>query len=176
MDEEKERFLSRWSRLKQAALEKENTPQRAVASGSEREAQPPELPPLEKLSLDSDYRGFFHPKVDENLRRAALKRLFSDPHFNVMDGLDVYIDDYSKPSPMPAEMLATLRQAQSILNRAKELKEEEGQRERAAVRAAEAPALGPADADDAPSATPLGSDRVADSVEPAAPLSREQNA
>ena len=36
---------------------------------------------------------------------AALKKLFSDPHFNVMDGLDTYIDDYGKPDPIPPSML-----------------------------------------------------------------------
>ena len=30
-----------------------------------------------------------------------MKKLFSDPHFNVMDGLDTYIDDYGKPDPIP---------------------------------------------------------------------------
>ena len=30
-----------------------------------------------------------------------MKKLFSDPHFNVMDGLDTYIDDYGKPDPLP---------------------------------------------------------------------------
>ena len=60
------------------------------------------------------------PKVGEDVRRAALKKLFSDPHFNVMDGLDVYIDDYSKTEPIPAAMLAGLRQAQNIFQWAKE--------------------------------------------------------
>ena len=41
-----------------------------------------------------------------------------------MDGLDVYIDDYSQPNPLPATMLAGLRQAQNILAWAKETKEE----------------------------------------------------
>ena len=58
------------------------------------------------------------------LRRAALQKLFSDPHFNVMDGLDTYIDDYSQPNPLPPAMLAGLRQAQNILAWAKETKEE----------------------------------------------------
>jgi hypothetical protein len=31
-----------------------------------------------------------------------------DPRFNVMDGLDVYIDDYSKPDPIPEEWLGQL--------------------------------------------------------------------
>src|SRR5690242_14920203 len=117
MAEEKERFLSRWSRLKHEVQEKDGTPPPAPVP--QHDAPPPELPPLDKLTLDSDYGGFFHPKVDENLRRAALKRLFSDPHFNVMDGLDVYIDDYSKNEPIPAAMLAGLRQAQNILQWAK---------------------------------------------------------
>ncbi|HEV7392405.1 MAG TPA: DUF3306 domain-containing protein, partial [Burkholderiales bacterium] len=76
----------------------------------------PELPSLDKLTFDSDYKAFFHPKVDEDVRRAALRKLFSDPHFNVMDGLDVYIDDYSKSDPIPAAMLASLKQAQRIID------------------------------------------------------------
>jgi hypothetical protein len=40
-----------------------------------------------------------------------MKKLFSDPHFNAMDGLDVYIDDYSKPDPIPPEMLRKLASA-----------------------------------------------------------------
>jgi len=41
------------------------------------------------------------PDVDKDVKRQALKTLFQDPRFNVMDGLDVYIDDYSKPDPLP---------------------------------------------------------------------------
>jgi hypothetical protein len=87
----------------------------APASAVTAEEVPPELPPVESLTIDSDFRGFFHPKVDEDLRRSALRKLFSDPHFNVMDGLDVYIDDYSVSEPIPPEMLAGLKQAQRIL-------------------------------------------------------------
>jgi Protein of unknown function (DUF3306) len=125
-----EKFLSRWSRLKRDV--KEQSPDQESPPGNQPPAPRvadsntplPELPPLDKLTLDSDYRDFFHPKVDEKVRLAALKKLFSDPHFNVMDGLDVYIDDYSKPDPLPAAMLATLRQAQKIIEWAKETKEE----------------------------------------------------
>lgn len=117
-EKEQEQFLARWSRLKQEAQDhppQEKAPEKAV----DPHAPPPELPPLDKLTLDSDYRAFFHPKVDEDVRRAALKKLFSDPRFNVMDGLDVYIDDYSKTEPIPPAMLAGLRQAQKILEWAK---------------------------------------------------------
>jgi len=115
-----ENFAARWSRLKQQA--KDVPPAKPTAPDPD--APPPALPPIESLTIESDYSAFFHPKVDENLRRAALKKLFSDPRFNVMDGLDVYIDDYSKPDPLPATMLAGLRQAQRIMQWAQETRDE----------------------------------------------------
>jgi hypothetical protein len=123
---EQEQFLARWSRLKQEAQDQppqEKAPEKAVDPA----APLPELPPLDKLTFDSDYRAFFNPKVDEDVRRAALKKLFSDPRFNVMDGLDVYIDDYSKTEPIPPAMLAGLRQAQKILGWAKGRDSEKGE-------------------------------------------------
>jgi hypothetical protein len=112
-----EPFLDRWSRRKAEA--RQETPPGAREPDAAAKAPPPELPPVERLSFDSDYRAFFHPKVSEDTRRAALKKLFSDARFNVMDGLDVYIDDYSKTEPIPPAMLAGLRQAQKILEWAK---------------------------------------------------------
>ena len=112
--------------------------------GADPQAPAPELPPLDKLTLESDYRGFFHPKVSEDTRRAALKKLFSNPHFNVMDGLDVYIDDYSKSEPIPPAMLAGLVQAQKILQWAKEDEEQRRKDEAAAAALATNPALQPA--------------------------------
>ncbi len=119
-EQDSEAFLSRWSRLKQETGNPLPSEPRPAASEVDPKALPPELPALDTLTTDSDFRGFFHPKVDEDLRRAALKKLFSDPHFNVMDGLDVYIDDYSKSDPLPAGMLAGLKQAQNIIAWAKE--------------------------------------------------------
>ena len=75
------------------------------------DAAPPELPPVESLTPESDFTVFMHPKVDEGLRRQALKRLFADPRFNVMDGLDIYIDDYTKPDPIPPSVLERLAQS-----------------------------------------------------------------
>ena len=148
MAEEKERVLARWSRLKNEAR---TAPDAPAAPEHKEPGEPPQLPSLEELGLESDYRGFFHPKVDEKLRRAALKRLFSDPHFNVMDGLDVYIDDYSKPSPLPAEMLAGLRQAQQILECARDNVRQSQDGTSAAVVSGEPPALrSQADAGPAP--------------------------
>jgi len=118
-------FISRWSRLKSEARQEQpsaGTP--ADIPAIDAGAPAPDLPPLDELSITSDFRPFFHPKVDEGLRRAALRKLFSDPHFNVMDGLDVYIDDYSQPSPLPAEMLAQLSQARNILRWAQESRDD----------------------------------------------------
>lgn len=125
--DDKEAFLERWSRVKQEA--KHQPPQKTLEKAVDPKASAPELPPIDKLTLESDYRDFFHPKVGEDVRRAALKKLFSDPRFNVMDGLDVYIDDYSKNEPIPPEMLAGLRQAQNILRWAKEDAEERKKKE-----------------------------------------------
>jgi hypothetical protein len=111
----REGFLERWSRLKSEAVHAEPEPRQPIEH-PQAASPPPELPPVDKLTLESDFSGFFHPKVDESLRRAALRKLFNEPHFNVMDGLDVYIDDYSKPDPIPAAMLAALRQARVILD------------------------------------------------------------
>ena len=121
--ENAEQFLSRWSQRKQQAREQEKAlPAEAPKPAAERPL--PQLPPVEQLGPDSDYRGFLHPKVDETLRRAALKKLFSDPHFNIMDGLDTYIDDYSISDPLPAAMLGELKQAQNIFAWARETEEE----------------------------------------------------
>jgi hypothetical protein len=127
-------FLGRWSRRKIEARETSTVRAEAPAVGARAgdgspprppaDDAPPELPRVEDLTIDSDFRGFFHPKVDEDLRRSALRKLFSDPHFNVMDGLDTYIDDYSKTEPIPPEMLAGLRQAQKIIQWAENREDE----------------------------------------------------
>ncbi len=120
-----EEFLSRWSHRKQELREDAlRTEAQAPAKPAAPTTAAPDLPPVDKLTMDSDYRGFFHPKVDEALRRTALKKLFSDPHFNIMDGLDTYIDDYSISEPIPAAMLAEMKQAQNILAWARETEEE----------------------------------------------------
>jgi len=74
------------------------------------------LPSIDTLGIDSDFKAFMQPGVDESLKRGALKKLFSDPRFNVMDGLDVYIDDYSKPDPLDPAIVRTLAQARYIFN------------------------------------------------------------
>jgi hypothetical protein len=119
-----EGFLRRWSRLKTDPEPQKPAPVAPTPASADATSEAPLLPPVEELTLDSDFRGFFHPKVDEKIRRAALRKLFSDPHFNVMDGLDTYIDDYSKSDPIPPEMLAGMKQAKRILDWAQDKEEE----------------------------------------------------
>jgi hypothetical protein len=69
-----------------------------------------DLPAIESLTIDSDFAPFFKPQVDESIKRAALKQLFRDPRFNIMDGLDTYIDDYTQTDPIPSAMLEDLMQ------------------------------------------------------------------
>ena len=70
-----------------------------------------EVPPLptmqdvQALTAESDFKPFVARGVDPEVRNAAMKKLFTDPHYNVMDRLDIYIDDYSQPDPLPESML-----------------------------------------------------------------------
>ena len=43
-----------------------------------------------------------------------MKKLFSDPHFNIMDGLDTYIEDYNTPDPLPASWLRQMAQSKAL--------------------------------------------------------------
>ena len=69
------------------------------------------LPALESLLPDSDFRPFMKAGVAAATRNAALKKLFTDPGFNVMDGLDIYVGDYSQPDPIPPDMLKGLMES-----------------------------------------------------------------
>jgi hypothetical protein len=77
----------------------------------------PTLDDVASLGPDSDFSAFVSQGVDKTVQRLAMKKLFSDPHFNVLDGLDVYIDDYNKLDPVPAAMLASLQHAKSMFAR-----------------------------------------------------------
>jgi hypothetical protein len=66
------------------------------------------------LTKDSDFRPFMTSDVGPEVRNAAMKKLFADPHFNVMDGLDIYIDDYSLSDPIPESMLRQMASAKFL--------------------------------------------------------------
>ena len=111
-------FVSRWEKRKQrvqeeaqgstevSKLQEETAP---AASVSEANTEPTEgssteavveltdadMPPIDSLHEDSDFSGFMSPKVSEDLRRLALRKLFQGASFNVCDGLDDYDEDFT---------------------------------------------------------------------------------
>lgn len=130
-------FLSRWSQRKAQArrgpvAEAAPVPEAPAPEPTPAAALPvpprpvadnlpaPSAPPLPTLAdvaqlhRDSDFSRFVVPGVDEGVKRAAMKKLFADPHFNVMDGLDTYIDDYGKPDPIGVAMLRQMAQAKAL--------------------------------------------------------------
>jgi hypothetical protein len=131
-----EGFLSRWSRRKaqgRTGVEVEPAPvaqpdplpassemttpavEAPAAPSTNVEAQPlPTMDDVAALTRESDYARFVMPGVDNGVKSAAMKKLFSDPHFNVMDGLDTYIDDYNKPDPIPLAMLRQMNQSKFL--------------------------------------------------------------
>jgi len=164
----KERFLSRWLRRKRQS----STETASKSPANAQQLQPaPELPPLDQINYESDFKAFMDKRVDDGLRRLALKKLFGDPRFNVSDGLDDYAEDYSALEDLPPEMVGLQRHAQRIL-RGREpdgrgetvtSKAEESSPERAAQPAEPAPAdareeTGATDARRAQSANAAGTD------------------
>ncbi|MES2958171.1 MAG: DUF3306 domain-containing protein [Pseudomonadota bacterium] len=127
-------FLARWSRrkvqVKQGGAPVELVPvplpvpstapesappaPQAVAAAPDERPALPTLDDVAQLGPASDYGRFVAPDVTPEVRNAALKKLFTDPQFNVMDGLDTYIDDYGKPDPIPASMLRQMVQARAL--------------------------------------------------------------
>ena len=128
-------FFSRWSQRKQAVklglaeddkttetiqkpLQSGTVPLATVQQGElENKAEPVKLPTLadvEQLTPQSDFSSFMTQGVTPEVRNAAMKKLFTDPHYNVMDGLDIYIGDYNTPDPLPAGMLAKMVGAQFL--------------------------------------------------------------
>ncbi len=125
MAEEASGFLGRWARRKTdvshgklvpepAVLAKPVLPDPVVSEVKPAAGQAIEKPPelsledVKLLSKDSDFKPFMAQNVGPDVRNAAMKKLFADPHFNVMDGLDIYIDDYSKSDPIPEAMLRAM--------------------------------------------------------------------
>ena len=123
--EEPSGFLGRWARRKTDVLQGKAVEEPVVvakpvlpeAVANEVKPLPEEVtdkPPalslddVKVLTKDSDFKPFMAKDVGSDVRNAAMKKLFADPHFNVMDGLDIYIDDYSKSDPIPEAMLRAM--------------------------------------------------------------------
>ncbi len=133
-------FLSRWSRRKAEVREgrspEEVVPSAAVAASVAAPSHVPAAIPLvdttaptaatpevkpaptladaQQLTPDSDFSGFMARGVTPDVKNAAMKKLFADPHFNVMDRMDIYIDDYSQPDPLPLAMLRQMASAKTL--------------------------------------------------------------
>jgi hypothetical protein len=119
------------------ASERLTQPEPAKPSSAPAERRPspreplPTLDDVRALTPDADFSRFVAPDVSPDVRNAAMKKLFSDPFFNVMDGLDIYIDDYSKPDPLPPELARKLVSSQfmKLFDEPKEAKEAAAPRE-----------------------------------------------
>lgn len=127
-----EGFLGRWSRRKAQAREglplAEPPPERpepgpeanapappaATPIAEAPAAAPPTLEQAQALTPEADFRPFVARGVAPEVRNTALRKLFADPRFNLMDGLDVYIDDYSRPDPLPAAALRQMASARFL--------------------------------------------------------------
>jgi hypothetical protein len=133
-----EGFFSRWAKRKEAVRKGDvlpsepelpppqpspsgegslssSLPPLGEGQGGGTERQPlPTLEDAQNLTSTSDFTRFVQPDVPPEVKNAALKKLFADPHFNRMDGLDVYIDDYNKPDPLPPEMLRQMTSAKFL--------------------------------------------------------------
>ncbi len=106
-------FFSRWAKKTNSATDEvvQDIPPAVVA------ARPaPTLDDVAELSVSSDFSPFVAQGVDDVVKRLALKKLFSDPRFNIMDGLDTYIEDYNTFVPMTADMVAELNHAKLLMN------------------------------------------------------------
>ena len=132
MTHEKETFLGRWSRLKR----EDRSEDKQLPDKPETEA--PQLPPADQLTAESDFTGFMHPKVEDALRRVALKKLFTDPHFNTPDPFEPFSGDWTVAEPISDELMKTLNQARTHLF-GDENKKEEVEQPPQAEQTAEAP-------------------------------------
>ncbi len=141
-----EDFLSRWSRRKVEARSdapapacphcRRTSPSRQLTGEAARSgpAEKPPLPAMESLTPESDFAPFMDRQTSmAECAAQALKTLFSDPRFNVMDMMDVYVDDYSKPDPIPESWMGKLEQLSRLGDRAGRDREE-AERRRALVQ------------------------------------------
>jgi hypothetical protein len=127
-----EGFLGRWSQRKLARREgrpvqevspdpvivplTEPLPEAALQQGMPpvENGPPLSLADVQALQPESDFAPFVARDVAPDVRNAAMKKLFADPHYNVMDRLDTYIDDYSRSDPIPESMLRQMVSARFL--------------------------------------------------------------
>ena len=130
MSEEGEGFLSRWSRRKRAVVEgrapEEAPPPSPLEAKPEALPAEPEdefdltsLPPIESLTIESDFKAFLHRKVPLDLRAAALRRAWSlDPAIRDFIGPADYAWDFNAPDGVPGFALELGGDAMKLLSHA----------------------------------------------------------
>ncbi len=72
-----------------------------VAGAAQVQEAAPTLEDVLKLTKDSDFSAYVKPGIDPEVQKAAMQKLFADPRYNIMDGLDIYIGDYNTPTHCP---------------------------------------------------------------------------
>jgi len=91
-----------------------NTAPNSESTAPKEPAKALTLEDVSKLTPESDFTSYMTQGVSPEVRNAAMKKLLADPHYNIMDGLDIYIGDYNTPDPLPEGMLAKMVGAQFL--------------------------------------------------------------
>ena len=125
-------FLTRWSRRKQQSNKEEpEEPENDAAADAENQAETApvkrdeDMPAIESIDENSDVSDFFSPGVSEALRKAALRKFFHSPAFNIVDGLDDYDDDFKTFQALGDIVTADMRHQQELEQQRKEELEKE---------------------------------------------------
>ncbi|WP_297807975.1 DUF3306 domain-containing protein [uncultured Methylophaga sp.] len=92
MTQEQDGFLSRWSRRK---LDADEAEQQAEETRPEQDAAP-DISEPEAASQAEEKPIWQRDDVDADTKKAALRKLFHKPEFNLRDGLNEYDDDFTQ--------------------------------------------------------------------------------
>ncbi len=98
------------------------------------EAVDADLPHPDTLDQNSDFSVYLKKRVSSSFRRAAMRRLFSSPAFNVRDGLDDYDDDYTQFQSLGNTVTAHMRHHTERLRQREQDKAEQAERDAEAER------------------------------------------
>lgn len=131
-------------RKKRGPQENESAAKSSSVIGASDAAEPhvaPTLDDVARLTAESDYSPFMARGINPSVRRAALKTLFSDPHFHAIDGLDVYIGDYTRHVPVTPAMLAALQHVRTMTEATHSEREQSQEQAQAQPRPASADAM-----------------------------------
>ena len=130
-------FISRWSVRKQSARQSALEVVSPVPEVEETEAPvltDADMPPLDSLDEKSDYSGFLSPRVSDELRQLALRKLFLSDCFNVCDGLDDYADDFTSFAKLGDVITADMRhRLQMEAEKARQLAQSSSEKEESEV-------------------------------------------